>query len=50
MARDKVILACTVCQERNYFTTKNKRKHPERLEWKKHCPRCNKHTPHKETR
>jgi large subunit ribosomal protein L33 len=50
MPRDKVILACTQCQERNYFTTKNKRKHPERVEWKKHCPRCNKHTPHKETR
>ena len=50
MPRDKVIMACTVCQERNYFTTKNRRKHPERVEWKKHCSRCNKHTPHKETK
>ena len=50
MAREKVILACTQCQERNYFTTKNRRKHPERVEWKKHCPRCNAHTPHKETK
>ena len=24
MPRDKIILACTVCQERNYFTTKNR--------------------------
>jgi ribosomal protein L33 len=30
MPRDKIILACTECQERNYFTTNNKRKHPER--------------------
>ncbi len=50
MARDKIILACTVCQERNYHNTKNKRLHPERVEWKKYCPRCNKHTEHKETK
>ena len=30
--------------------TKNKRLHPERVEWKKYCPRCDKHTLHKETR
>jgi large subunit ribosomal protein L33 len=50
MSRDRVILACTECQERNYHTNKNRRKHPERVEWKKHCPRCNKHTQHKETK
>ena len=50
MARDKIILACTQCQSRNYHTMKNKRKHPERVEWKKHCPRCNLHTMHKETK
>jgi large subunit ribosomal protein L33 len=50
MARDKIILACGDCKERNYFTTKNRRKHPERVEWKKYCPRCHKHTLHKETR
>lgn len=48
--RDKVILACTECKERNYHTKKNKRKHPERLEYNKYCPRCNKHLPHKETK
>jgi large subunit ribosomal protein L33 len=26
---------------------KNKRLHPERVEWKKYCPRCNKHQLHK---
>ena len=40
MARDKIILACSDCKNRNYFTTKNKRLHPERVEWKKYCPRC----------
>ncbi len=30
MPRDKIILACSDCKNRNYFTTKNKRLHPER--------------------
>ena len=50
MPRDKIILACNECKNRNYFTTKNKRTHPERVEWKKYCPRCNKHQVHKETK
>jgi large subunit ribosomal protein L33 len=50
MARDNIILACTDCKERNYHTTKNRRKHPERVEWKKYCSRCDKHTQHKETK
>ena len=50
MPRDKIILACSECKNRNYFTTKNKRLHPERVEWKKYCPRCNKHQMHKETK
>jgi large subunit ribosomal protein L33 len=24
--------------------------HPERVEWKKYCPRCNTHKVHKETK
>ena len=35
MPRDKIILACSDCKNRNYFTTKNRRLHPERVEWKK---------------
>jgi len=50
MPREKIILACTQCQERNYHTTKNRRKHPERVERRKYCPRCNAHTQHKETK
>jgi large subunit ribosomal protein L33 len=48
--RDKVILACTQCEERNYNKTKNKRLHPERVEFKKYCRRCRAHTQHKETK
>ena len=50
MPRDKVILACQDCKERNYDTTKNKRLHPERVEFRKYCPRCREHRPHKETK
>lgn len=45
-----VVLECTDCKDRNYTTTKNKRIHTARVEYKKHCPKCKKHTVHKETR
>ena len=48
--RDQITLECTECKERNYSTTKNKRLHPQRVEFKKYCPRCNAHRKHKETR
>lgn len=48
--RDKVTLACQECKNRNYQITKNKRLHPDRLEYKKYCRNCGKHTLHKETR
>ncbi len=50
MPRDRLILACSECKERNYTNTKNKRLHPERVEYVKYCPRCRKHTAHKETK
>lgn len=43
-------LECTECKRRNYTTTKNKQNDPNRLELKKYCPFCRKHTIHKETR
>ena len=46
--RDNIILKCTECGEENYINTKNKKSHPERVEFKKYCPRCNKKTVHKE--
>jgi large subunit ribosomal protein L33 len=48
--RPKITLACVECKERNYITKKNRRNDPDRLEMKKHCPRCNAHTAHRETR
>lgn len=48
--RVNVTLACTECKQRNYTTTKNKRNTPDRLELKKYCKFCKKHTLHKETR
>ena len=48
MARENVILVCTESGEENYITTRNKRKHPEKLEVKKYCPRLRKMTLHKE--
>ena len=49
-ARDKIILACTECKQRNYITKKNKRNTTDRLELKKYCPFCKKHTVHRETK
>ena len=43
-------LACNECKERTYTTEKNKRNDPDRLELRKFCPRCRKHTLHRETR
>jgi len=48
--RPKITLACTECKERNYITKKNRRNDPDRMELKKHCPRCGRHTAHRETR
>ena len=50
MAREIITLACTVCKRRNYVTTKNKKNDPDRLELRKYCRWCRKHTPHRETR
>lgn len=48
--RVKITLACTECKNRNYVSKKNKKNNPDRLEMKKHCRHCNKHTLHKETK
>ena len=48
--RDILTMACGECKRRNYSTRKNKRNTTERLELSKYCPRCRKHTPHRETK
>ena len=48
--RPKITLACAECKDRNYITKKNRRNNPDRIELSKFCPKCGKHTEHKETR
>ena len=45
-----ITLACTECKERNYTTEKNRKNDSGRIEIQKYCPRCRKHTAHKETK
>ncbi|PIQ88384.1 MAG: 50S ribosomal protein L33 [Candidatus Omnitrophica bacterium CG11_big_fil_rev_8_21_14_0_20_42_13] len=46
--REIITLECLDCKSRNYTSTKDKKKHPERIELKKYCRFCRKHTAHKE--
>ena len=48
--REIITLQCSDCKNRNYTTTKNKKTTPDKLELKKFCPTCRKHTAHKETK
>jgi large subunit ribosomal protein L33 len=48
--RDQITWACNECKQRNYIKSKNKRLHPDRVEVKKYCRFCRKHTAHRETR
>ena len=50
VVRVKITLACTECKQRNYNMTKEKKAHPDRMETKKYCRFCKKHTMHKETK
>ena len=45
-----ITLECTECKNRNYRSIKNKRNDPDRLELRKLCKFCQKHTPHRETK
>ncbi|WP_078059977.1 50S ribosomal protein L33 [Gracilibacillus timonensis] len=46
---NKVALACEVCQSRNYSTDKNL-SDASRMEIRKFCKHCNRHTTHCETK
>ncbi|GAB4339187.1 MAG: 50S ribosomal protein L33 [Candidatus Abyssubacteria bacterium] len=48
--REIITLACAECKQRNYTTTKDKKKHPEKLELRKYCKFCQTHTAHRETK
>jgi len=49
-ARIKICMACTVCNQRNYDTQKNKKNDNERIAMNKYCRFCKKATEHKETK
>ena len=48
--RIAVTLACEDCKRRNYQTNKSKRNNPDRIELRKYCRWCRRHTSHRETR
>ncbi len=48
--RDLIALECTECKRRNYTTSKNKKRTPDKLKFMKYCPHDRKHTEHKETK
>lgn len=50
VVRTRITLACTECKQRNYNTKKDKKTHPDRMETKKYCRFCKRHTMHKETK
>lgn len=50
MAAKKIALACTVCGSRNYTKPAGAATRTERLEIKKFCKYCKKHTLHRETK
>ena len=50
MAQELITIACTECRRENYHSSKNKKNVPDRLEVRKYCRWCRRHTPHKETK
>ncbi|WP_188392389.1 50S ribosomal protein L33 [Compostibacillus humi] len=46
----KITLACAICFSRNYSTNKNVSAQSTRLEVRKYCKTCGKHTLHRETK
>ncbi len=51
MSQDNLIkLACSVCKRTTYWSHKNKKTTERKLELKKYCNWCRKHTAHKETK
>ena len=48
--RENVQLARGECKRRNYTGTRNKKTQTERLETRKYCKFCRRHTMHKEVK
>ena len=51
MSQENLVkLECTECKKINYYTKRNKKKLKKKLELKKYCRWCRRHTLHKETK
>ncbi|OPX30900.1 MAG: 50S ribosomal protein L33 [Candidatus Omnitrophica bacterium 4484_171] len=48
--RELIALQCSDCKRKNYYITKNKRKHSGKFVVTKFCRFCRKHSQHKETK
>ena len=48
MPRDLVTYKCAECGQETYYGSRNKKKHPDKMDIKKYCPKCNKMTTQKE--
>jgi large subunit ribosomal protein L33 len=48
--RPFITLACENCKRRNYTTRKNRINDRDRIELRKYCRWCRRHTAHRETR
>ncbi|MCB9757204.1 MAG: 50S ribosomal protein L33 [Candidatus Omnitrophica bacterium] len=46
--RENIQFECTECRRINYSSTKDKKQNPDRIELKKYCRFCRKHTAHRE--
>lgn len=50
LARQVIVFECTVCKNKNYTSSKNVYNTKDKLELEKFCPKCKKHTLHKEVK
>ncbi|MBI3534885.1 MAG: 50S ribosomal protein L33 [Deltaproteobacteria bacterium] len=46
--RSNILLECTLCKRKNCAANKNKQKNTDKVELKKFCKFCRKHTVHRE--
>ena len=49
-AREYVSMECTACGDRNYRTQKRAKGQTYKVEVQKYCPRCRRHTLHREAK
>lgn len=48
--KNQIKLRCGTCKSSNYYTRKNKKLVERKLQYNKFCPKCRKHTVHKEAK